>query len=57
VGKSLIEEAAAICREAGSREMIWSVFVSNKLAFRFYESLGAKRIQELEFMYLPIPAQ
>ena len=48
VGKSLMAEAKAICREAGSREIIWSVFIPNKLAFQFYESQGAKRIQGLE---------
>jgi hypothetical protein len=48
--------AAQICREAGGRDLIWSVFVPNKLAFQFYERLGAKYIQELTFMYWPVPS-
>ena len=55
VGEALMREAATICREAGGRELIWSVFIPNRLAFQFYERLGAKRIQELEFMYWPVP--
>jgi ribosomal protein S18 acetylase RimI-like enzyme len=55
VGEALMRAAAKICQEAGGREMIWLVFVPNKLAFQFYEGLGAKRIQELAFMYWPIP--
>jgi ribosomal protein S18 acetylase RimI-like enzyme len=56
IGKALMRAAAQICREAGGRELIWSVFVPNKLAFQFYEGLGAKRIQELEFMSWPVPS-
>lgn len=54
VGKALMDEAATICREVGGRGLIWSVFVPNKPAFQFYESLGAKHIQELEFMSWPV---
>jgi ribosomal protein S18 acetylase RimI-like enzyme len=54
-GEALMRAAAGICREAGGRELIWSVFSPNKLAFRFYERLGAQRIKELECMYWPVP--
>jgi ribosomal protein S18 acetylase RimI-like enzyme len=56
VGEALMRAAAQICREAGGREMIWSVFVPNKLAFQFYEGLGAKRMRELECMSWPVPS-
>ncbi len=55
VGEALMRAAAEICREAGGRELIWSVFAPNTLAFQFYERLGAKRIKALEFMHWPVP--
>jgi GNAT superfamily N-acetyltransferase len=57
VGEALMRRAAEICREAGGRELIWSVFSPNTLAFQFYEHLGAKRIKALEFMYWPVPVR
>jgi RimJ/RimL family protein N-acetyltransferase len=48
--------AARICREAGGRELMWSVFIQNKPAFRFYERLGARYLQELKYMYWPVPS-
>jgi len=53
VGEALMHAAAKICRKAGGRELVWSVFSANKLAFRFYERLGAERIPELEMMHCP----
>jgi len=43
---------ASIAREAGAREMIWSVYHANKLATTFYEKLGAQRIADVFFMKL-----
>ena len=56
IGEALMRVAARICRDAGGRELIWSVFVPNKLAFQFYERLGAQYTQELTFMYWPVPS-
>ncbi len=56
IGEALMRAAAHVCREAGGRELIWSVFIPNKQAFRFYERLGAKYIQELKFMCWPVPS-
>ena len=56
VGEALMRVAAEMCRGTGGREMIWSVFKPNTLACQFYERLGAKHIQELAFMYWPVPA-
>jgi len=50
-GRALMERAASICREAGGRGLLWSVYQPNKLAMTFYERLGAKYVKELEFMY------
>jgi GNAT superfamily N-acetyltransferase len=55
-GGALMRAAARICREAGGRELMWSVFIANKPAFQFYERLGAKYLQELKYMYWPVPS-
>jgi ribosomal protein S18 acetylase RimI-like enzyme len=44
--------AASIAREAGARELVWSVYHANNLATTFYEKLGAQRITEVFFMKL-----
>ncbi len=56
VGHALMREAAARCRARGGRELIWSVFAPNRLAIDFYQRLGAKRFDCLEFMHLPAAA-
>jgi ribosomal protein S18 acetylase RimI-like enzyme len=53
-GRALMLTAANLCREAGGRELLWTVYKPNKLAFAFYERLGAKYVKELEFMYWPV---
>ena len=55
IGEALMRAAARTCREAGGRELIWSVLIPNKLAFPFYEHLGAKYIHGLKFMGWPVP--
>lgn len=52
VGKALMAKAAAIARERGAGEMIWSVFAANDMAAAFYEGLGARRITDVYFMKL-----
>ena len=52
VGKELMTVAAKICREAGGKQLFWSVFVQNKLAAFFYEMLGARYISDLRFMII-----
>jgi len=56
VGKALMMAAAKIAREAGSREIFWSVYNANDLATAFYEKLGARRVTEVFFMTLPVDA-
>jgi len=55
-GRALMMAAAAIAREAGAREMVWSVYHANDLAAAFYERLGARKITDLFFMKLPVDA-
>jgi ribosomal protein S18 acetylase RimI-like enzyme len=55
-GRALLKTAARIAREAGARELIWSVYQANGLAATFYEKLGAQRITEVFFMKLSADA-
>ncbi len=55
VGTALMRAAASLGRQVGVGEMVWAVFFRNTLAFQFYDGLGAKRIEELKYMYWPIP--
>ncbi len=56
IGRALMTAAAGIARQAGSQEIIWSVYRANNLATEFYERLGAQRITEVFFMKLPADA-
>src|SRR5580765_8032213 len=56
VGRTLMMAVAGIARQAGAREIIWSVYHANNLAAAFYERLGARRITEVFFMTLPADA-
>ena len=56
VGRALMVAAAGIARQAGSQQIIWSVYHTNDLATEFYERLGAQRITEVFFMKLPADA-
>jgi ribosomal protein S18 acetylase RimI-like enzyme len=56
VGRALMVQAAAVGREAGAKELIWSVYCRNALAAAFYEKLGAQRINDLFFMRLKADA-
>lgn len=50
VALALMQEAANLCRQTGGNQLLWSVYVHNKAAAAFYEALGAKRIQSLQYM-------
>jgi ribosomal protein S18 acetylase RimI-like enzyme len=54
VGRALMAEAARIGREFGASELVWCVFDPNRLAFNFYEGLGAERIRDLTWMSIPV---
>jgi ribosomal protein S18 acetylase RimI-like enzyme len=53
-GRALMQAAAQICREAGGSELFWVVYSHNRLAFAFYESLGAQYAKDLQIMYWPV---
>jgi ribosomal protein S18 acetylase RimI-like enzyme len=50
VGKALMSAAAKLSRDAGGMQLFWSVYVNNKMAASFYESLGARYTKDLLFM-------
>src|SRR5215813_14935015 len=56
IGRALMREAATLCRARGAGGLVWAVFGGNKLAFAFYEGLGAKYLKTLSFMHLPVDA-
>ena len=54
LGRRLMEEVAKKARAAGSIELIWAVYRSNRLAYDFYEAFGAEHIDDLTLMRLPL---
>lgn len=50
VGKTLMSAAAKLSRDAGGMQLFWSVYVNNRMAASFYESLGARYTKDLLFM-------
>jgi ribosomal protein S18 acetylase RimI-like enzyme len=55
-GRALMAEAARICRAAGGAYLTWAVYVPNSLASDFYLALGARYVQDLDFMILAAEA-
>ena len=51
VGKALMNQAKSICQEREISEMTWAVYKPNQQARDFYLALGAKDIEDLDFMY------
>lgn len=54
VGKAMMLYAQRICREAGGKQMVWSVYKRNRSAHRFYEQLGGTYIDDEDYMYLEV---
>lgn len=54
VGRCLMENAATVCRKLGGSQILWSVYNQNVSAFRFYENLGAKYVEDQKFMHLGV---
>jgi GNAT superfamily N-acetyltransferase len=55
-GRALMAEAARVCRGAGGAYLTWAVYVPNHLAAVFYAALGARYVQDLDFMVLAAEA-
>jgi len=51
-GKALMAQAANIAREAGAEYLVWAVFRPNDIATKFYEGVGARRIDDIFLMRL-----
>lgn len=54
IASALMERAAQIGKSRGAELMLWSVYKPNELALCFYEKLGARHVEGLHFMSLPI---
>ena len=54
IGRALMERVSEICIEEGGKSLLWSVYLPNHPAFRFYEQIGAYHNKEMEIMYLPL---
>ena len=53
VGRSLMEEAAKVCSQAGGHELVSTVYVPNEMAHSFYVQLGAHYQKNLVLMDWP----
>jgi ribosomal protein S18 acetylase RimI-like enzyme len=53
-GRALMDEAVRLCRAAGGAYLFWAVWPPNRLAADFYLGLGARYVQELDFMTLTV---
>ena len=54
VGKEMMAMAQVVCRTVGAKEICWSVYKVNAPAYEFYFELGAKMIDDEDFMYLAV---
>jgi len=54
VGWELFQRAAEICKTSGGHSLVWYVWHANHDALRFYEKLGARYIEKLHMMNLPV---
>ena len=52
VGRGLIAAAAEVARADGSAELVWTVYRANRLAYGFYEGIGAEHAPDLTIMRL-----
>lgn len=51
-GRALMKEAADICVKMGGKELVWAVFIPNKLAAGFYEHIGGRYLQQNDMTYM-----
>lgn len=54
LGQALMQAAAALCAQAGGRELFWAVYEKNAPALAFYRRLGAEDVADLRFMRLRV---
>jgi ribosomal protein S18 acetylase RimI-like enzyme len=56
-GASLMSHAQTICRNSDVVEIVWSVYKPNQAAREFYRHLGAKLIDDEDYMYLKVESK
>ena len=56
LGRALMAEAERLCRAAGGGARLWGVLHQNAAAMAFYETLGARYVDDVRFMVLRLPA-
>ncbi len=49
-----MQEAKTIAKNQGCKDLFWAVYKYNTLAENFYTNLGAKKINDIFFMTLPL---
>jgi GNAT superfamily N-acetyltransferase len=54
IGRTLMEHAKELARVRGAGELFWSVYEPNKGAEKFYQRLGAEKVEDVFFMTLKI---
>lgn len=54
IGLEFLKYAKTICIESDVKEMVWSVYKPNRSARRFYDKLGAKPIDDEDYMYIMV---
>lgn len=54
IGAALINAARSLATQQGAKQMAWAVDRRNAPARRFYEQLGARYVEDLDWMYLDV---
>jgi ribosomal protein S18 acetylase RimI-like enzyme len=54
VGRKLMDAAAEEARKIGAGYLFWSVYKPNVLARRFYDGIGGKPVDDLDYMILNV---
>ena len=54
VGRKLMEATAEHGRKAGAGYLFWSVYQPNVMARRFYDNIGGKLVNDLDYMALEL---
>jgi ribosomal protein S18 acetylase RimI-like enzyme len=54
VGREFMRHAKTICTESDAKEIVWSVYKPNRAARVFYEKLGAKIMDDADYMYIEV---
>lgn len=56
-GASLMSQTQSICRNSDVKAIVWSVYKPNHAARKFYQRLGARIIDDEDYMYLEIESK